>query len=233
MEHRHGHYLARSREPQSRRNAGPRIAGPRNAGPRNAGPRNAGGPAHRPPGFRWVTNRSESLESSRIHERVVVPGRCDRWSHIPKLLLLLILRLLVFHICASKCRATGLTGRALPAVPYRPCPTGRALPAVPFLTTAPTLTACGNFSAESLRQVQPAAEPTGHDVSLGFRALQASLLAHQRANPLDFENETTRSEPPGCLRGASCQVGATAGRTFRSSCFYWGFALWRPGFSQP
>ena len=32
----------------------------------------AGGPAHRPPGFKWATNRSESLGSSPICERGIV-----------------------------------------------------------------------------------------------------------------------------------------------------------------
>ncbi|CAM2067925.1 hypothetical protein SCOR_21270 [Sulfidibacter corallicola] len=44
-------------------------------------------------GFKWVTNRSQSLGGSRIHERGVVTGRC-----------------------------AGLTGPGIPAVPYRPCP---------------------------------------------------------------------------------------------------------------
>ena len=101
------------------------------AGGRFAGVRNADGPAHRPPahrplGFRSETNRSESHRCSRIHERGVVPGRCDRWSHIPKpnasmLPLQAILRSFNSRTCealiASTSRASGLTAPAIPAVP--------------------------------------------------------------------------------------------------------------------
>ncbi|CAM2070022.1 hypothetical protein SCOR_31900 [Sulfidibacter corallicola] len=58
--------------------------------------------------FENETRRSELAWWSRLPERVVMPGRCDRWSHIPKLLLLLVLRSLASRICgvwiASKCR---------------------------------------------------------------------------------------------------------------------------------
>ena len=79
--------------------------------------------------------------------RGVVPGRCDRWSHIPKLMLLSAVRSLAIRIyavlIASKCRAGRLT-----------------VPAIPAETNLqPILNACGNSDHESLRIVHRAGLP--------------------------------------------------------------------------
>ena len=87
--------------------------------------------------------------------------------------------------------------------PYSSCSRGGALAAVPSrrCPTAPT---------------------TKRDASLGIRALQAGLLPRSRG-PAGILSSILGKKPreasqqggPGCLRGSSCPVGATAGRTFR------------------